>query len=341
MALGRRACQLSGIRGRALAAVTLAFGILGCGSGSQSSGNGAPAADSGGSPSDSSVGASGSSGSGGGGQSRPDGSIPADGAADASGADQNAANVPDARADAVPPASDAGQDAGDAGTVALPARVLLYYLGAIPAIPMQSVLAQLAFYTNTLKGWNFASDETIDPSTITDANLTQYAALAMVNTCFSPFGQNKPDTPQSQVIQRFLQRGGGLFGTHCADVTFQSAMPPVLYNQLIGGRGGNGFFEGQNSCRKLADHPSTAQLPAMFPFMGNLDNTDFLAPDSTVLVRCTWITPNGKDVAVSWYRNEGLGRVFYTDFAKVDTDLTDPVIGASHVVPGLSWVLRR
>jgi hypothetical protein len=316
----------------------MGFGLLGCGSGSAATGE--PAADSGGSVSDSGGYTSGSSDSGAGAQGRQDSAAaPADATADVSGADQSAATVPDGPADVAP--ASMSSDAGDATAVALPARVLLYYLGAIPTIPMQSVLAQLAFYTSTLHGWNFASDETVDPMTITDTNLGRYAALAMVNTCFSPFGPGKPDTPQSQVIQRFLQRGGGLFGTHCADVTFQSATPPVLYNQLIGGRGGNGFFDGQNNCRKLANHPSTTQLPATFSFVGNLDNTDFLAADSTVLVKCTWVTPNGKDVAVSWYRNEGLGRVFYTDFAKIDTDLTDPVVGASHVVPGLSWVLRR
>ena len=40
----------------------------------------------------------------------------------------------------------------------------------------------------------------------------------------------------------------------------------------------------------------------------------------------------------SWYRNEGLGRVFYTDFAKVDVDLKNPALGP-HIVAGLSWVL--
>jgi len=52
------------------------------------------------------------------------------------------------------------------------------------------------------------------------------------------------------------------------------------------------------------------------------------------------MTPSGKDVSVSWYRDEGLGRVFYTDFAKTDTDLSDPVIG-THVVAGLAWVLHQ
>jgi type 1 glutamine amidotransferase len=54
-------------------------------------------------------------------------------------------------------------------------------------------------------------------------------------------------------------------------------------------------------------------------------------------VRCTWAT--GKDVAVSWYRTEGLGRVFYTNFGKVASDLDDATLGTGHIVPGLSWVL--
>ncbi len=265
---------------------------------------------------------------------------PTDGA-DASG-DGGGSTVADASiAEAGIDATSGGpSDGGDAATATLPARVLLYYLGAVPTISMQSMTAQLAFYAQTLSGWGFASDQSVDPTTISDSNLQRYAALAMVNTCFEPFGMGKPDTPQSQAIQAFLRRGGGLFGTHCADVTFAGQNPPALYNQLIGGRGGNGYFEGQNNCRKLADHPSTAALPATFSFTGNLDNTDFLAADSTVLVKCTWVEPNGADVAVSWYRTEGAGRVFYTDFAKIDTDLTDPVIGP-HVTAGLSWVLQR
>ena len=34
-------------------------------------------------------------------------------------------------------------------------------------------------------------------------------------------------------------------------------------------------------------------------------------------------------------------RVFYTNFGKVVGDLTDPVVGGEHIVPGLAWVLRR
>ncbi len=232
-------------------------------------------------------------------------------------------------------ASDASHEAEGDGA-SRPARVLLYHFSTldIPSVP-----AQLAFFKNKLGEWGFQADDSIDPSVFTDANLSRYAAVAMINTCFEPFGAGKPDRPQSEVLQRFVRSGGGLFGTHCAAVTFAGANPPALYNQVFGGRGGNGFFDGRSDCRKTADHPSTAMLPATFVFNGNLDNADFVAADSVVLVRCTWAT--GKEVAVSWWRSEGLGRVFYTNFAKVDADLADATLGAGHIVPGLAWVLGR
>jgi hypothetical protein len=38
---------------------------------------------------------------------------------------------------------------------------------------------------------------------------------------------------------------------------------------------------------------------------------------------------------------EGAGRVFYTNFGKVDADLTNATIGGPHIVAGLAWVLGR
>jgi uncharacterized protein len=243
---------------------------------------------------------------------------------------------PDAAPDAPPDQLDSGSDASDAAVPVLPKRVLLYHFSTldIPTVP-----AQLTLFENKLADWQYDADESVDPTELTDQNLERYSAVAMINTCFEPFGKGQPDEPQSGVLQRFLRRGGGLFGTHCASVTFQSENPPALYNQLIGGRGGDGFFDGTSTCSAVARHPSTSGLGASFSFVGNLDNTDFLALDSVVLVRCKWQSDAGADVAVSWYRSEGQGRVFYTDFAKVDADLRDPVLGA-HIFAGLAWVLR-
>jgi hypothetical protein len=257
---------------------------------------------------------------------------------------------PSDAADAAPSdaldASDApagvGRDAvasdASAPDAALPARVLLYHFSTldIPSVP-----AQLAFFKAKLEGWGYAVEDSVDPARLTDTNLARYAAVAMINTCFEPFGVGKNGAAEGAALQKFVARGGGLFGTHCAAVTFQGVNPVPVYNQLIGGRGGNGFFDGKSACRKLGDHPTVAALPATFDFQGNLDNTEYLAPSSMIEIRCKWSAGDMRDVAVSWWRTEGAGRVFYTNFGKVDADLTDPVVGGGHIVPGLAWVLGR
>jgi type 1 glutamine amidotransferase len=234
-------------------------------------------------------------------------------------------------------AGSAGAGAGGASTKR-PARVLLYSFSTlnIPSLP-----AQLDILQQQLEQWQFEVDRSVDPVVFTDQSLAKYAAVGMINTCFSPFGANRPGEAEAQALQRFLQQGGGLFGTHCAEVTFQSADPVHLYNRLIGGRASSENFEGANDCYKVGEHPTIAALPATFVYNGNLDNTDFLGTDTSVLVRCKWRGGSQKDIAVSWQRSEGSGRVFFSNFAKVDGDFANPTIGQNHLLAGLGWVLGR
>jgi hypothetical protein len=111
---------------------------------------------------------------------------------------------------------------------------------------------------------------------------------------------------------------------------------------LLGGRGGKDNFDGKSACTTTAEaHVSTAMLPATFDFTGNLDNADYVADDTKVLVKCKWSGGAMKDTAVSWYRTPGKGRVFYTNFAKVDADLSDATLGQKHILLGLGWTLGR
>jgi len=274
------------------------------------------------------MGASGSGGAGGGAQS---------GAGGMSGSSNTMMGGPDAAVDVGSPSSNDSGPTGDANP-GLPKRVLLYHFSTLV---IASVPAQLTFLKSKLTEWGYENEDSVDPTKFTDDNLSRYAAVAMINTCFEPFGVGKPGTSESQALQRYVQKGGGLFGTHCAAVTFQAAKPPALYNEIIGGRGGSSNFMGASTCTKAADHPSTAMLPATFPYNGNLDEADFVAADSTVLVKCKWSGNGNKEVSTSWVRSDGPGRVFYSNFAKEDVDLKDATLGDKHILPGLAWVLHR
>jgi uncharacterized protein len=221
----------------------------------------------------------------------------------------------------------------------LPKRVLLYHFSTLD---IASVPAQLTFLTDQLTAWGYEAEDSVDPADLSAESLAKFGAVAMINTCFEPFGENKPGEPEAAALKTFVENGGGLFGTHCASVTFQSANPPHPYNVLLGGRGGGGNFNGTSACRTTEEvHVTSQMLPATFDYMGDLDNADYVADDAKVLVKCKWSGGAQKDTAVSWYRTPGKGRVFFTNFAKEDKDLNDATLGAKHILLGLSWALGR
>ena len=235
-------------------------------------------------------------------------------------------------------ASGASGTGGDANMPTLPKRVLLYHFStlAIPTVPQQ-----LALLKTQLETWGYAVEDSVNPDDLSATNLARFGGVGMINTCFEPFGMGNTGDAQTAALKTFVENGGGLFGTHCAAVTFQTADPPNPYNALIGGRGGHGSFDGKSACSTVGAHPTTMMLAATFDFTGNLDNADYVATDSTVLVKCKWSGGDMKDTPVSWYRTPGKGRVFYTNFGKVDTDISDPTLGAKHILLGLGWVLGR
>jgi type 1 glutamine amidotransferase len=223
-----------------------------------------------------------------------------------------------------------------------PKKVLLYtYMNMSDSM-------QAPAFQEALTGWGYTVDTVNDPMNgmvFTDANLAKYAAVVMMNTCFFPFGNNKNDTatglPESQALKKFVQQGGGLFGNHCAEVTFKSATTMPLYNQVLGGwaHAGNSGDNANMTCMKTADHPASMMLPAdSWTYKGNVDFAE-VATDTTVLVKCTY--GGNTTTPVSWIRTEGTGRVFNTSFAKVTADLKDPIIGDKHILAGLGWVLGR
>jgi type 1 glutamine amidotransferase len=226
------------------------------------------------------------------------------------------------------------------GAPAEPKRVLLYDYNSTPVAA--TTPRQIAFLKDQLTAWGYEVEVSSQPSDLNAAKLATLSAVGFINVCFNPYGRGETGETQTAALEAFVRAGGGMFVTHCSSVAFQSANPPNPYANLIGGRSGRDNFDGQSSCATTAEqHVSTAMLPASFDYSGNLDNADYLAPDAKVLVRCKWSGGKQLDTAVSWYRTPGKGRVFYTNFAKVDSDYSHATLGPRHLVPGLAWAVGR
>jgi Trehalose utilisation len=323
---------------------TRAWALLGAASCSWACGNDAgPAAASGGATS---AGTSGSATAAGGSSGGTVTSAGSSGSATTAGSGgQNASGSASGSSGGTGGTATAGTGGGASGGVGgaanptLPKRVLLYHFSTLV---IDSVPAQITLLKSQLTTWGYEVEDSVNPDDISTSNLARFGGVGMINTCFEPFGKGKTGEAQTAALAAFVENGGGLFGTHCASVTFEAASPPNAYNVLLGGRGGKDNFDGKSACSTTAEaHVTTAMLPATFDFNGNLDNADYVADDAKVLVKCKWSGGAMKDTAVSWYRTPGKGRVFYTNFAKVDADLSDATLGQKHILLGLGWTLGR
>jgi type 1 glutamine amidotransferase len=242
--------------------------------------------------------------------------------------------TPDAGPDGGPSAG--GSDAREAAGPTMQ-RVLFYTHST--AFRHESIGPAVTALKDLLTPMGIPSDTTADPAMLTAANLVRYSGIVLINTNGKPFGD--PGTAQIEALVAFVRGGGGLAGFHAASSTEYGATGP--YAGLIGGDTmamPGGFRDA--SCTPQGNHPSVAGLPTPFPVMNEEFYTfnNFNAANQVVL-RCDPATGTEK-IPISWYREEGAGRVFFSGLGHWRTMwLTGTPFLMKHALPAILWTLKR
>jgi uncharacterized protein len=131
----------------------------------------------------------------------------------------------------------------------------------------------------------------------------------------------------------WVDAGGGLVAIEDANHAYDDN--PV-YVGLMGGdfNGHSGF--GPDTCYSAGDHPTNMKLPASFPVTDEIYYFSKFRADNQVVLRC------GSDKRpISWVRQEGAGRIFYTALGHADASWTSPPLVDDHVLPALLWTMGR
>jgi cytochrome c len=215
-------------------------------------------------------------------------------------------------------------------------RVLVFSRTA--AFRHDSIGAGIQMVTDLGQQNGFAVDATEDPTQFNDENLARYGVVVWMSTTGDVL-----DDGQQQAFERFIQDGGGWVGVHSAsDTEYDWAW----YGQLLGG---NAYFrnhpEGTQTAQvdvEIATHPSTAHLPARFPFEDELYNFR-QNPRGSVNVLMTldessYAPGDGAmgDHPIAWYHEFDGGRAWYTALGHRIELYTDPVF-TRHVLGGILW----
>ena len=180
---------------------------------------------------------------------------------------------------------------------------------------------------------------TKDTAAISKDRLTGYSVVI-----FNTTGELPLDAAQKDALLTFVRSGHGFVGVHSATDTFYK-WPE--YGAMIGG-----YFDQhpwhQEVQIKVEDqsHPSTSHLPASFTIRDEIyqfrdwsrDRVHVLLSLDATSVDLT--KPNvhrtDRDFAVSWTREEGKGRVFYTSLGHEAAVWRDPRF-QQHLMGGIRW----
>jgi type 1 glutamine amidotransferase len=307
-----------------------AQGSAGAGSGIAGAGSGAAGAES-------PTGASGSSGEGGSGSfAGAAGTISVTGEAGTSGTAGSAGGTSSGAAGAAGGGGQAGGGATDAGAspssdggTARGNKVLVYTRST--GFVHDSTPTAAAAITTAAAKFGLACETSMDQTKFTAAGLAPYAAIVLVATAGEPFGS--PGTAQIQALVDWVNAGGALVGIENANHAYDTSVP---YISLVGGdfNGHSGY--GPDTCYSDGMHPSNVKLAAMFPVTDEIYYTSKFNPDNQVVLRC------GSDKRpISWVRQQGAGRIFYTTLGHDNHSWTMPPLVDDHVIPGLLWAMGR
>src|SRR5688572_17805233 len=184
----------------------------------------------------------------------------------------------------------------------------------------------------------FAVVATEDAGAFTDRNLRQFQAIVFLSTTGDVL-----DARQQDVLERYIQAGGGWVGIHSAtDTEYEWPWYGRLAGAYFAGHPNNPNVR-RGTFRVLdKTHPSTEGLPDRWERDDEFYNFKSINRDIRVLVDIDETSyqggTNGDRHPMSWYHPYDGGRAFYTNMGHTDATFFEPLY-LRHLLGGLRWAM--
>jgi glucose/arabinose dehydrogenase len=181
----------------------------------------------------------------------------------------------------------------------------------------------------------FIVDTTTDDNKFAEDSLKKYAALIFLSTTGNILSGN-----QENVLERYIQAGGGFVGIHAAtDAEYDWGW----YGRMIGGYFINHPAEQEaNLIINDKNHPATDSLPATWRRKDEWYNFKYVNKDVKVLISIDEKSytggTNGDSHPMSWYHEFDGGRVFYTELGHTAESYSEPLL-LKHLLGGIKYAM--
>jgi glucose/arabinose dehydrogenase len=181
----------------------------------------------------------------------------------------------------------------------------------------------------------FIVDTTTDDNKFAEDSLKKYAALIFLSTTGNILSGN-----QENVLERYIQAGGGFVGIHAAtDAEYDWGW----YGRMIGVYFINHPAEQEaNLIINDKNHPATDSLPATWRRKDEWYNFKYVNKDVKVLISIDEKSytggTNGDSHPMSWYHEFDGGRVFYTELGHTAESYSEPLF-LKHLLGGIKYAM--
>ncbi|TRZ77694.1 MAG: ThuA domain-containing protein [Chitinophagaceae bacterium] len=181
----------------------------------------------------------------------------------------------------------------------------------------------------------FIVDTTTDDNKFAEDSLKKYAALIFLSTTGNILSGN-----QENVLERYIQAGGGFVGIHAAtDAEYDWGW----YGRMIGGYFVNHPAQQEaNLIINDKNHPATDSLPATWRRKDEWYNFKYVNKDVKVLISIDEKSytggTNGDSHPMSWYHEFDGGRIFYTELGHTDESYLKPLF-LKHILGGIKYAM--
>ncbi|WP_298544149.1 ThuA domain-containing protein [uncultured Aquimarina sp.] len=190
------------------------------------------------------------------------------------------------------------------------------------------------------------TDDTNNANAFTVSNLAQYSAVIWCNTS----GNNLLNASQREAFEDFIAAGGGFLGIHAATDTYRDRSWP-FYNELVGGivqTSPNHTSNNFNADMTVVNsHPSVDFLGTTwnkseeYYYWKNNGGQLFSGNIDLLVVESTGSNDYDEERPISWYKEYGGGRSFYTALGHNSSDYTSDTDFIKHVEEGIKYVISN